>query len=136
MQKDKYLRLTGLWQSKGNSDHFTGKLRVEDVDGLKAKVKEAIENDAPLVFSMWVNAQKTRKDPKYSLQCFVGDNEEMPKRKKWAREEPEEEEEEEEEEKPAPKKKKKVVEEEPEDEEEEEEQPAPKKKKPKPSDDW
>ncbi len=76
---DKYLRLTGLWPSKKDG-MFSGKLRPEDVEKLMAKVEEAAENEAPIVFTLWENDKKeSRKDPEFSLQCFVGDADEQPR---------------------------------------------------------
>jgi alpha-galactosidase/6-phospho-beta-glucosidase family protein len=130
-KESKYLRLTGLWPSKSNRALFTGRLKEDGVADLMEKLNEAQENGAPIVFSLWKNDEKeSRKDPDFSLQCFVGDSEEQPrfKKRKPAREEEEEADEDEEEEE-APRKKKKVVEEEEEEaEEEEEEDEAPKKK--------
>lgn len=77
---DKYLRLTGLWPSKHNDSLFTGRLKAEQVADLLAKVEEASEAEAPIVFSLWVNDKKeSRKDPEFSLQCFVGDSEDSPR---------------------------------------------------------
>lgn len=99
---DKYLRLTGLWPSKNKDGLWTGRFRAEDMEKLLEKVNEAGENDAPLVFSLWESTEKeSRKDPDFSLQCFVGDNEEKPKSKygsKKSKPEPEDDEEEAEEE--------------------------------------
>ena len=116
---DKYLRLTGLWPSKNKDGLWTGRFRAEDMEKLLAKVNEAGENDAPLVFSLWETTEKeSRKDPDFSLQCFVGDNEEKPASKSRfckKKAEPEDDEEDEEEE-------------ESEEEEEEEEDEKPKGK--------
>lgn len=129
---DKYLRLTGLWQSKGNEDLMTGRVKPEDVEALLKRCEDAIEAEAPLVFSLWNNTKKeSPRDPECTLQCFVGEAEEYPKKSygsKKRREEPEEEEEEEE----KPRRKKAA--------EEEEEEEAPrkpgKKSTKKASDDW
>jgi hypothetical protein len=75
----KYLRLTGLWPSKNNDSLFTGRLRPEDLEKLGEKLDEAIEAEAPLVFSLWENKEKeSRKDPEFSLQCFVGEADDKP----------------------------------------------------------
>lgn len=108
-KNDKYLRLTGLWTSKSNKDLFTGRVKAEDVEALVEKFQEALDKEAPIVFSLWDNNDKKRdrKDPDFNLQCFVGDSEEKPRsrrdsrddeprRKSSKRDEPEEEEEEEE----------------------------------------
>lgn len=77
---DKYLRLTGLWQSKNNDSLWTGRLKAEQVADLLAKVEEAAEGDCPIVFSLWENDKKeSKRDPEFSLQCFVGDSEESPR---------------------------------------------------------
>lgn len=122
---DKYVRLTGLWPSKNTDGLWTGRFRAEDMEKLLEKANEAAENGAPLVFSLWENGEKeSRKDPDFTLQCFVGDADEQPRsrskygsKKKSTRDEEEEEEESEEEE-----------EEQEEEESEEEEDEAPKKK--------
>lgn len=122
---DKYLRLTGLWPSKNTNGLWTGRFRAEDMEKLLNKAQEALDSEAPLVFSLWENGEKeSRKDPEFTLQCFVGDAEEQPRsrskygsKEKSTRDEEEEEENEDEEEQ-----------EEEADEEEEEEDEAPKKK--------
>ncbi len=77
---DKYLRLTGLWQSKSNDELWTGRLKADQLEDLLKRVEEAIENDAPIVFSLWENGKKeSKRDPDFSLQCFVGDAEESPR---------------------------------------------------------
>lgn len=74
---DKYLRLTGLWQSKNNDALWTGRLKQEQVEDLLKKVEEANEAEAPIVFSLWENKDREgKRDPEFSLQCFVGDKEE------------------------------------------------------------
>lgn len=77
----KYLRLTGLWPAQGNSTLFTGRCKTEQVEDLIKRCEEALENDAPLLFSLWDNIDKkrNRKDPDFNLQCFVGDSEEKPR---------------------------------------------------------
>lgn len=95
--ESKYIRLTGLWQSKGNEDLYTGKAKEEQIEKLLKAANEALESGAPLVFSLWVNNEKeSRKDPEFSLQTFVGDVEEKPRErggfKRKNREEEEEEE--------------------------------------------
>jgi hypothetical protein len=77
-KNDKYLRLTGLWPSKNNDDLATGRVKADEVDALIEKFQEASEAGAPIVFSLWKNEQESRKDPKFTLQCFVGDAEEEP----------------------------------------------------------
>lgn len=78
--ESKYIRLTGLWQSKGNEDLYTGKAKEEQIEKLLKAAEEALESGAPLVFSLWVNNEKeSRKDPEFSLQTFVGDVEEKPR---------------------------------------------------------
>ena len=73
----KYLRLTGLWQSKNNDALWTGRLKPEQVEDLLKKVEEANEAEAPIVFSLWENKDREgKRDPEFSLQCFVGDKEE------------------------------------------------------------
>jgi hypothetical protein len=77
---DKYLRLTGLWQSKGNSELWTGKAKVEQIEDLIKRAEEALENESPLIFGLWENTKKeSKRDPEFSLQCFVGDPEEKPR---------------------------------------------------------
>lgn len=77
---DKYLRLTGLWPSKSNDDLFTGRVKADDVEKIIERFQEALDAAAPMVFSLWVNNEKeSRKDPEFSLQCFVGDAEESPR---------------------------------------------------------
>lgn len=75
----KFLRLTGLWPSR-NEGQFTGRSLPENHDDLKDKLKEAIENDASLVWSIWENEKKRgKKDPEFILSVFVGDAEEKPR---------------------------------------------------------
>lgn len=119
---DKYLRLTGLWPSKSNDKLFTGKLKQEQIEDLLNKIDEAKDNDAPLMFSLWENDKKqSRKDPEFSLQCFVGDSEESPRSRRNSGSSRRDEREEEEE---APRKKRKPVDEEPEEEQAEEPEEA------------
>jgi len=77
---DKYFRLTGLWPSKSNDLLHTGRVKVDQLEDLIKRCEEALEADAPMVFSLWENdKKKSRKDPVFSLQCFVGDSEEKPR---------------------------------------------------------
>lgn len=77
---DKYLRLTGMWQSKNNDALWTGRLKEEQIEALNDKVAEALDAGAPLCFSLWENDKKeSKRDPEFSLQCFVGDSEEKPR---------------------------------------------------------
>lgn len=77
---DKYLRLTGLWKSKNNDGLFTGRAKTEQLEALLKQCEEALDADAPLVFSLWKNTEKrSRKDPEFSIQSFVGDAEEKPR---------------------------------------------------------
>jgi hypothetical protein len=83
---DKYLRLTGLWQSKANDALWTGRLKSEQVEDLLKKVEEATEAGAPIVFSLWENDKKeSKRDPEFSLQCFVGDAEDEPRSRRSSR---------------------------------------------------
>lgn len=70
---DKFLRLTGLWQSKKKDNLFSGKLRNQDLDKLIEKAKEAQDNDADLMFFLWENDQESRKDPVFTLQTAVAE---------------------------------------------------------------
>jgi hypothetical protein len=89
---DKYIRLTGLWQSKNNEDLYTGKAKEEQIEKLIEAATEALESGAPLVFSLWVNNEKdSRKDPEFSLQTFIGDAEEKPRERGFKRKERDEE---------------------------------------------
>lgn len=77
---DKYLRLTGLWGSKTNDMLFTGRAKAEQIEALIKQCEEALDVDAPLVFSLWENdKKKSHKDPEFSIQSFVGDAEEKPR---------------------------------------------------------
>ena len=77
---DKYLRLTGLWGSKSNDMLFTGRAKTEQIEALLKQCEEALDADAPLVFSLWENdKKKSHKDPEFSIQSFVGDAEEKPR---------------------------------------------------------
>lgn len=115
---DKYLRLTGLWQSKNNDMLRTGKLKVEQLEDLLKKVEEALESEAPLIFGLWENdKKKSKRDPEFSLQCFVGDSEESPRSRRGSRDEDEEED------RPSRKSKRDAPEEEEAEEEEEEDEP-------------
>jgi hypothetical protein len=131
-KNDKYLRLTGLWPSKSNDSLFTGRVKADDVEAILEKFQEALDSEAPIVFSLWVNdKKKQRSDPEFSLQCFVGDSEEKPRSRRGRDED-------EEDEKPRSKSSKRdePEEDEPEDEdetpdeedEEEEEDEKPRKK--------
>jgi hypothetical protein len=70
----KYLRLTGMWESK-KKGLFTGKLRSEDVVKLIEKAEEADKAGAEMVFFLWENEQESRKDPIFTLQVSVADEE-------------------------------------------------------------
>lgn len=89
---DKYIRLTGMWPSKSNKSLFTGRLKPDQIEQLLDAAEEAMKNDAPLIFSMWDNADKkrNRKDPDFNLQVFVGDSEEKPRERGRGRERDEE----------------------------------------------
>lgn len=99
----KYLRLTGLWQSKKNDALWTGRMKPDQLEDLLNRVNEAGEADAPLVFSLWLNEEReSKRDAEFSLQCFVGDTDEQPRssrfgKKKFGKKVEEESEEEEEE---------------------------------------
>ena len=83
---DKYLRLTGLWPSKSNDALFTGRVKPDGIEDLLKRCEEALDQDSPLVFSLWENDKKeSRKDPEFSLQCFVGDSEEKPRSSRSSR---------------------------------------------------
>ncbi len=121
----KYVRLTGMWESK-KEGLFTGRLRAEDIDKLSEKVEEAKEAGVPLVFFLWQNEKDSRKDPDFTLQVALGEEEEggrKPFKKSFKKRDEEEEEDE------APKKKSKR-------DEEEEEEEAPKKKSSSKGKDW
>ena len=90
----KYLRLTGLWQSKNKENLYTGKLRAEDVEKLAAKIEEADGSD--IGFFLWVNEQESRKDPQFTLQCAVSESDGGFSSKKRNRRDEEEEEDQEE----------------------------------------
>lgn len=77
--KNKYFRLTGLWQSKKNDKLFTGKLRGLDVEKLIAKLEEADGED--IAFFLWENDQESRKDPIFTLQCTVSEGDGFKKRR-------------------------------------------------------
>ena len=82
----KYLRLTGLWESKTNSALFTGRAAAEQIEELLKRCEEALDADAPLVFSLWENdKKKSKRDPEFSLQAFVGDAEEKPRSSRSSR---------------------------------------------------
>lgn len=83
---EKYLRLTGLWASKTNDALFTGRAKTEQIEALIKQCEEALDADAPLVFSLWENdKKKSRKDPEFSIQSFVGDAEEKPRSSRSSR---------------------------------------------------
>ena len=83
---DKYLRLTGLWGSKSNDMLFTGRAKTEQIEALLKQCDEALDADAPLVFSLWENdKKKSHKDPEFSIQSFVGDAEEKPRSSRSSR---------------------------------------------------
>ena len=83
---DKYLRLTGLWPSKNNDSLWTGRMKPDQLEELIKRVEEALDADAPIVFGLWANDKKeSRKDPEFSLQCFVGDTEELPRSSRSSR---------------------------------------------------
>ena len=83
---DKYLRLTGLWGSKSNEMLFTGRAKAEQIEALLKQCEEALDADAPLVFSLWENdKKKSHKDPEFSIQSFVGDAEEKPRSSRSSR---------------------------------------------------
>ncbi len=124
----KYLRLTGLWESK-KGGLFTGKLRAEDVEKLIEKCEEADKANSQIVFFLWENDQKrNRKDPDFTLQAAVAD-EEQSSRRRSSRDDDDEEED---------KPKRRGKRDEPDDDEEEEEKPkrTSKTTKSKKNDDW
>lgn len=69
---DKFLRLTGMWESK-RQGLFTGKLRPEDIEKLIGKAEEADKAGCPLVFFLWENDKGSKKDPVFTLQVAVAD---------------------------------------------------------------
>ncbi len=71
----KYLRLTGLWQNKKKDNLFTGKMRAEDVEKLVEKAGEAVDAGVDLVFFLWENEKDSQKDPDFTLQCVVAEEE-------------------------------------------------------------
>lgn len=124
---DKYLRLTGMWQSKNNAEMWSGKMKVDQLDELFDKVETAKDADAPVIFFLWENMKrKGKRDPEFTLQCCVGDSEESPRSRRESRNDREEEEE-----KPRRKSQREEPKEEPEEEPEEEqgeEEEEPKRK--------
>lgn len=71
----KYVRLTGMWPTKKDG-LFTGKMRTEDIDKLIEKAEEAEKNDKQLVFFLWENDKKERKDPEFTLQMAIAEEQE------------------------------------------------------------
>ncbi len=71
----KYLRLTGLWQSKKKDTLWSGKLRPEDVEKLIEKADEAAKADVALIFFLWENEKRNNKDADFTLQVTVAEEE-------------------------------------------------------------
>ncbi len=70
----KYVRLTGLWESKKRG-LFSGKLREQDIEKLVEKIDEAKDAGSDLIFFLWENNDKRgRKDPDYTLQVAVAED--------------------------------------------------------------
>lgn len=73
----KYLRLTGLWPSRKKDTLWTGKFRNQDIEQLLVKVEEADKAGADLLFFLWENTEKDgKKDPDFTLQVTVADDQE------------------------------------------------------------
>lgn len=73
-REDKYVRLTGLWESKKRG-LFSGKLREQDIEKLVEKIDEAKDAGSDLIFFLWENNDKRgRKDPDYTLQVAVAED--------------------------------------------------------------
>ena len=71
----KYVRLTGMWPTKKDG-LFTGKMRTEDIGKLIEKADEAEKDGQQLVFFLWENDKKTRKDPEFTLQVAIAEEQE------------------------------------------------------------
>lgn len=72
----KYLRLTGMWQSKKRDNLWSGKLRPEDIDKLIEKAEEAAKAGVELMFFLWENTEKDGpKSPDFTLQVTVAEEE-------------------------------------------------------------
>jgi hypothetical protein len=97
----KYLRLTGLWPSKNKDTLWTGKIRSQDIGALLEKCEEADKDGSDIVVFLWENTKKSgRKDPDFTVQISVSEDQEKggrsrPSRGRDDRDEPEETEEEE-----------------------------------------
>lgn len=72
----KFLRLTGLWPSKKRDGLWSGKLRNQDIENLLKKVKEADSEGADVIFFLWENEKQSKKDPEFTLQCAVAEEQE------------------------------------------------------------
>lgn len=72
----KYCRLTGLWPSKKNDSLWTGKLRAQDIEKVQEKLDEADKAGADVVVFLWENKEgKSRKDPEFTVQIAVSEDE-------------------------------------------------------------
>lgn len=71
----KYLRLTGLWQSKKKDNLWSGKMRTDELEKLVEKAEEAREAGCDLVFFLWDNEKENRKSPDFTLQVTVAEEE-------------------------------------------------------------
>ncbi len=71
-REDKYVRLTGLWESKKRG-LFSGKLREQDIEKLVEKIDEAKDAGSDLIFFLWENNDKRgRKDPRLHVASCSG----------------------------------------------------------------
>lgn len=71
---DKFLRLTGLWPSKKRDGLWSGKLRNQDIERLLERAKEADGEGADIIFFLWENEKQSKKDPEFTLQCAVAED--------------------------------------------------------------
>lgn len=74
-QKDsKYLRLTGLWESRNKRGMWSGKIRGQDLGKVMDKLQEADDARADVVVFLWENNEKRgQKDPDFSVQIAVAE---------------------------------------------------------------
>ena len=93
----KYVRLTGLWPSKKNDALWTGKIRNQDLFKVLDKLDEADKHGKDIVVFLWENTEKDGpKDPEFTAQISVSEDQERGRGRRSSRGRDRDEEEEEE----------------------------------------
>ena len=65
----KYVRLTGLWESRNKRGMFAGKIRNQDIQKIMRKFEECADKRSDVVVFLWENSNKRgQKDPDFTVQ--------------------------------------------------------------------